>query len=51
VPALSVPIGLDSNGLPVGMQLIGNHLTEKKLLQAGSVWENTNPLLFKINRD
>lgn len=51
VPPLSVPIGLDSNGLPVGMQLIGNHLTEKKLLQAGSVWENTNPLLFKINRD
>ncbi|MFA1818846.1 amidase [Virgibacillus oceani] len=48
VPSLSVPIGLDSNGLPVGMQFIGNHLSEKLLLQVGNEWEKTNPLSFGL---
>lgn len=43
-PSLSVPMGLDRNGLPVGMQFIGNHLSEKKLLQVGRAWEATEPL-------
>lgn len=43
-PSLSVPIGLASNGMPVGMQLIGPHFSEKLLLQAGARWEETNPL-------
>ncbi|MEB1808920.1 MAG: Asp-tRNA(Asn)/Glu-tRNA(Gln) amidotransferase GatCAB subunit A [Bacillaceae bacterium] len=43
-PSLSVPIGLCSEGLPVGMQLIGNHFTEKRLLQVGSEWEKVSPL-------
>ncbi|MBU9723542.1 MULTISPECIES: amidase [Bacillaceae] len=43
-PSLSVPMGLDSNRLPAGMQLIGNHLAEKLLLQVGKAWESTNPL-------
>ena len=40
-PSLSVPMGLCSNGLPTGMQLIGNHLSEKLLLQIGHAWEQT----------
>ena len=32
VPALSFPVGLDSNGLPIGLQLIGPHFSEGKLL-------------------
>ncbi|MFD1706728.1 amidase [Siminovitchia sediminis] len=48
-PSLSVPMGLCSKGLPMGMQLIGNHLSEKLLLQAGHAWEQTNPLSFKMN--
>ncbi|HEX4927399.1 MAG TPA: Asp-tRNA(Asn)/Glu-tRNA(Gln) amidotransferase subunit GatA [Burkholderiales bacterium] len=32
VPALSVPCGLDARGLPVGLQLTGNHFTEARLL-------------------
>lgn len=48
VPSLSVPIGLCSKGLPVGMQFIGKHLSEKLLLQAGNEWENTNPLSFTV---
>ncbi|GAB2574069.1 amidase [Gracilibacillus alcaliphilus] len=43
-PSLSVPMGLDQRGLPVGMQFIGNHLSEKQLLQVGHTWENTEPL-------
>lgn len=44
IPSLSVPIGLSYNGLPIGMQIIGNYLSEKQLLQVGSAWESTNPL-------
>lgn len=31
-PAVSLPIGLHPNGMPFGLQLIGNHFEEKKLL-------------------
>lgn len=43
-PSLSVPMGLDTNELPVGMQFIGNHLSESLLLQVGNAWEATEPL-------
>lgn len=39
VPALSVPCGF-SNGLPVGMQLIGKHLSEDVLLQIGHSYQS-----------
>ena len=32
IPALSVPAGLDSKGLPVGIQVMGNHFQEQKIL-------------------
>ncbi len=38
LPALSVPCGF-SDGLPVGMQLIGPHLSESTLLQIGHAYE------------
>ena len=38
LPALSVPCGF-SDGLPVGMQLIGPHLSEARLLQIGHAYE------------
>ncbi|WP_080875221.1 Asp-tRNA(Asn)/Glu-tRNA(Gln) amidotransferase GatCAB subunit A [Oceanobacillus timonensis] len=47
-PSLSVPMGLDSKGLPSGMQFIGKPLSEKLLLQAGNAWESTAPLHFTI---
>lgn len=50
VPSLSVPMGTDQNGLPVGMQFIGNHLSEKLLLQVGNAWEDTNPLSKTLKR-
>jgi aspartyl-tRNA(Asn)/glutamyl-tRNA(Gln) amidotransferase subunit A len=38
VPALSLPCGF-SNGMPVGMQLIGKHLSEELLLQIGHAYQ------------
>lgn len=48
IPSLAVPMGLDQRGLPVGMQLIGNHLTEQQLLQVGHAWEEVKPFRFRI---
>jgi amidase len=35
-PTLSLPSGLGSSGLPLGVQLIGRHLAEATLLRAGA---------------
>lgn len=35
IPGLVVPVGNHSNGLPVGMQLLGRHFEEGVLLRAG----------------
>jgi aspartyl-tRNA(Asn)/glutamyl-tRNA(Gln) amidotransferase subunit A len=34
LPAISVPCGVSEDGLPVGMQLIGNYFSEGRVLQA-----------------
>ncbi len=38
IPGLSMPCGFDA-GLPVGMQLIGNHFSEAKLLNAAHQYQ------------
>ena len=35
LPALSLPVGFDPSGLPIGMQVIGNYLDEGTLLAIG----------------
>jgi len=39
LPAMSVPGGLDSDGLPLGLQLIGRELDEQGVLNAGLALE------------
>ncbi len=39
LPAISVPCGFDSNGLPIGMQLMGPALSEGRLLRLGHAYE------------
>jgi aspartyl-tRNA(Asn)/glutamyl-tRNA(Gln) amidotransferase subunit A len=38
-PAISIPCGLDDRGLPVGLQLMGNHLDEATVLRAAYAFE------------
>ena len=39
LPGISIPCGLDSNGMPIGMQLIGNRFSEATLLNAAYTYE------------
>ncbi len=51
VPAISIPCGFSQEKLPIGLQLIGDHYTEKQLLQAAysleqglGIFSETEPL-------
>lgn len=39
LPGISVPCGKDDNGLPIGVQLIGDCFNEKKLIQTAYAYE------------
>ncbi len=39
LPGISIPSGLSTNGLPLGIQFIGNYFDEKKLLQLAALAE------------
>jgi aspartyl-tRNA(Asn)/glutamyl-tRNA(Gln) amidotransferase subunit A len=41
VPGISIPCGFTSDGLPIGLQLIGKHFDEKTLLQASYAYEQS----------
>ncbi|MEV6400670.1 amidase [Streptomyces sp. NPDC051907] len=43
VPSLTVPVGHDASGLPIGMQLIGRPFGESALLRVGHAYEQTQP--------
>lgn len=52
-PGMTVPCGLDSKGLPIGMQLIGDCFKEKDIIRAGYAFECTRkyemPELAKVS--
>ena len=39
LPGISVPCGVDSNGMPIGMQLIGNRFCENKIIRVAYTYE------------
>ena len=39
LPGMTVPCGLDSQGLPIGVQLIGDCFKEKNIIRAGFAFE------------
>lgn len=43
IPGLSIPIGKDSKGLPMGMQIMGPHFSEELILRLGVQVENLVP--------
>src|SRR5437764_914324 len=44
VPGISVPCGLSSEGLPIGMQLLGPYWSEATLLRLAHAYHEQNPL-------
>ena len=46
LPGISVPCGVDSKGLPIGLQLIGDCFQEKKIIQAAYAYEQTREPAF-----
>ncbi|MBA2502016.1 MAG: Asp-tRNA(Asn)/Glu-tRNA(Gln) amidotransferase subunit GatA [Pyrinomonadaceae bacterium] len=43
IPGISVPCGLSSENLPIGMQLVGKHWSEKTLLQLAHAYTEAQP--------
>lgn len=41
LPGISVPCGVDSKGLPIGIQMIGNCFNEKKIIQTAYAYEQS----------
>lgn len=41
LPGMSIPCGMDHNGLPIGVQLIADCFEEKKLIQAAYTYEQS----------
>ena len=39
IPAISIPASVDKEGLPIGIQIIGNHFDEEKILRAAYSFE------------
>lgn len=47
VPAISVPVKNDSNGLPIGMQIIGKKFSEKTIMNAAYFYEKNADVQVK----
>lgn len=53
LPAISVPCGLDREGLPIGMQVIGKHFDEATILRVAHAyeqqteWHKKTPALYE----
>ena len=41
LPGISLPCGMDKNGLPVGIQMIGDCFKEKNIIRAAYSFEQT----------
>ena len=44
LPGISLPCGMDKNGLPIGLQLIGDCFKEKNIIRAAYSFEKTREL-------
>jgi aspartyl-tRNA(Asn)/glutamyl-tRNA(Gln) amidotransferase subunit A len=47
VPGMSVPAGVTSQGLPVGLQIVASHFAEEKLFHAGFAFQKAMNLKLK----
>lgn len=47
IPGLSLPCGFTREGLPIGLQILGNHFQEEKILQAAYAFEQNTEYHLK----
>lgn len=50
VPALSLPVGVSKEGLPIGLQVIGKHFDEETVFQVADVLEKSAGFQLKPHR-
>ena len=44
IPCISIPYGMSSNGLPIGVQILGNYFDESTLIQTAYMLEKTSDI-------
>jgi aspartyl-tRNA(Asn)/glutamyl-tRNA(Gln) amidotransferase subunit A len=44
IPCMSIPYGMSSNGLPIGVQILGNYFDESTLIQTAYMLEKTSDI-------
>ena len=49
--SISVPCGIDSKGLPIGLQLIGDCFQEKKIIQAAYTYEKARGVFAELEKN
>ncbi len=50
LPGISIPCGVGADGLPIGMQLIGNTFGEARLLNIANKYEQATDKFIKVER-
>ncbi len=48
LPGMSIPCGFDSRGLPVGLQVIGNHFSEARMLNAAHQYQKATDWHLRV---
>jgi aspartyl-tRNA(Asn)/glutamyl-tRNA(Gln) amidotransferase subunit A len=43
IPGISIPCGFTKNNLPIGLQILGKHFDEEKLLSLAYAYEQSTP--------
>jgi aspartyl-tRNA(Asn)/glutamyl-tRNA(Gln) amidotransferase subunit A len=51
LPALSIPCGFDEQGLPVGLQMIGPHFSESRLLAAAHRYQQETDWHLRVPKE
>jgi aspartyl-tRNA(Asn)/glutamyl-tRNA(Gln) amidotransferase subunit A len=51
LPGLSIPCGFDARGLPVGLQIMGNHFAESRMLGAAHRYQQATDWHLRVPRE
>jgi aspartyl-tRNA(Asn)/glutamyl-tRNA(Gln) amidotransferase subunit A len=51
LPGLSIPCGFDAQGLPVGLQIMGSHFAEAKMLGAAHQYQRATDWHLRVPRE